>query len=209
MFRRAPLTSKRAHGRDIRLEALLLRAVRPRGQLDQRVQRHLHPGALLLRHVHVVRVDAPQHGLVRHDEDVLAAFQLHDDGLEPDDHVAVGFPAPVAVVVFVVVPRSEVFGVAVRNLLVGEAIADARVEFVERLPFELVVAFWGRGEESSCLVGAFEGRGPDCKLAAVTDGGSDEVRQRTGVELAAFGDVGVSTNFAREVVFRFSVLDRC
>ena len=89
MLRRTPLTPKRADGRDVRLEALLLGTVRPGGQLDERVQRHLHPGALLLRHVHVVGVDAPQHGLVGHDDDVLAALQFHDDGLEPDDDVAV------------------------------------------------------------------------------------------------------------------------
>ena len=61
MLRRAPLAPKCAHGGDVRLEALLVRAVRPRVQLDQRVQGPLHPGALLLRHVHVVGVDAAQH----------------------------------------------------------------------------------------------------------------------------------------------------
>ena len=89
MLRRTPLTPKRANSRDIRLEALFLGTVRPGRQLDERVQRYLHPGALLLRDVHVVSVDAPQHGLVRHDDDVLAALEFHDDGLEPDDDVAV------------------------------------------------------------------------------------------------------------------------
>lgn len=209
MFRRTALTPKGAHSRDVRLEPLLLGAVRPRGQLDQRVQRDLHPGTLLLRHVHVIRVDTPEHGLVRHDEDILAAFQFHNDRLESDDHVAVGFSAPVAIVVFIVVSRLEVFRVVVRNLLVREAIADARVQLIEGFPFELVVAFWGCGEESSRLVGAFEGGGPDCKLAAVTDGGSDEVGQRTGVELATFRDVGVSPNLAGQVEFGFSMLDGC
>ena len=89
MLRRTPLTPKRADGGNIRLEALLLGTVGPGRQLDERVQRHLHPRALLLRHVHVVSVDAPQDGLVRHDDDVLAALEFHDDGLEPDDDVAV------------------------------------------------------------------------------------------------------------------------
>ena len=130
MFRRTPFTPKRADGGNIRLEALLLRTIRPGRQLDKRMQRHLHPRTLLLRHIHIIGVDAPQDGLVRNNDDVLAALQLHDDGLEPNDHVAVGFPAPVAVVVLVVVSRFKVFRVPVRNLLVGEAVADARVQFV-------------------------------------------------------------------------------
>ena len=89
MFRRTSLAPERAHGRNIRLEPLLLRAICPRGQLDQRVQWHLHPGTLLLWHVHVIGVDAPQHGLMRHDDDILTALQFHDDGLKPDDDVAV------------------------------------------------------------------------------------------------------------------------
>ena len=209
MLRRTPLTPKRAHGRDIRLEPLLLGPVRPRRQLDERVQRHLHPGALLLRHIHVIRIDAPQHRLVRDDDDVLAPFQLHDDGFEPDDDVAVGFPAPVAVVVLVVVARLEVFRVAVRNVLVREAVADARVQFVQGLPFELVVALWGGGEEAGGLDGAFESGGPNGELAVIADGGGDEVGQRAGVEFAAFGDVGVAADFALKVKLRFAMLNQC
>ena len=209
MFRRTPLTPKRADGGNIRFEALLLGAVRPGGQLDQRMQRHLHPGTLLLRHVHIIRVDAPQHGLMRHDDDVLTALQLHDDGLESDDDVAIGFSAAVAVVVFVVVSRFEVFGVLVRDLLVREAVAGARVEFVEGFPFELVVAFGGGGEEAGRLVGAFEGGCPDCELAVVTNGGSDEVRERAGVEFPALRYVGVAADLAAEVEFGFAMLDGC
>lgn len=105
------------------------------------MQRHLHPRTILLRHVHVVRVDAPQHGLMRHDDDVLTAFQFHDDRLKSDDDVTVRFSSPVAIVVFVVVSRFEVFGVLVRDLLVREAVAGAGVQFVQGFPFELVVAF--------------------------------------------------------------------
>ena len=141
MFRRTPLTPKRADGGNIRFETLFLRAIRPRGQLDQRMQRHLHPGTLLLRHVHVIRVDAPQHGLMRHDDDVLAAFQFHDDRLKSDDDVTIGFSAAVAIVVFIVVSSFEIFGVLVRDLLVGEAVAGAGVQFVQGFPFEFVVAF--------------------------------------------------------------------
>lgn len=74
MFRRTPLTPERADGWNVRREPLLLCTVRPRRQLDQRMQRHLHPGTLFLRRIHVVRVDAPQHSLMRHDDDILTAF---------------------------------------------------------------------------------------------------------------------------------------
>ena len=206
MFRRAPFTPERAHGRDVGLEPLLLRAVGPRGQLDQRVQRDLHPGALLLRHIHVVGVDAPEHGLMGHDDDILAAFEFHDDGLQSDDHVTIGFPAPVTIVVLVVVSRFEIFRVLVRNLLICQAVARAGIQFVQGFPFEFVIAFWRRGEKSSGLDCAFEGRGPDCELAVVTDGGSDQLGERTGVELAAFGNVGVSADFALKIVFGFAML---
>ena len=78
---------------------------------------------------------------MRHNDDILAPLQLHDYRLKSDDDVAVGFPAPVAVVVFVVVSRFEIFGELVCDFLVGEAVADAAVELVEGFPFQLVVAF--------------------------------------------------------------------
>lgn len=137
------------------------------------MQGHLHPGTLLLRHIHIIRINAAQHGLVRHDDDVLAALQLHDYGFEADDDVAVAFAAAVPVVVFVVVAGAEVFRVAVGDFLVGEAVADAGVEFVERFPFELVVALWGLGEVACRGDGAAEGGGPDCELAVGLDGTGD------------------------------------
>ena len=161
MLRRTSLLPKRAHRRNIRLKPHFLRTIRPRRQLNQRMQRHFHPRTLLLRYVHVVGIYTSQHGLVRDDDDVLAALEFHDYGFEADYHVAVGFTAAVAVVVFVVVAGAEVFGVAVGDFLVGEAVADARVELVERFPFEFVVAFGGSGEVARCLDGAFEGGGPD------------------------------------------------
>ena len=209
MFRRTPFASKCAHGRNVRLKALLLRTIRPRGQLDQRMQRHLHPGTLLLRHVHVIRVDTPQHGLVRHDDDILTALQLHDDRLKPDNNVAIRLSTPVAIIVFIVISRFEIFGVLVRNLLVRETVADARVQFVQGFPFELVVAFWGCVEKSSCLYCAFKGGGPDCKLAVVTDGGCDKVGKRTGVEFTAIRNISVAADLAGKIEFGFAVLDDC
>ena len=101
--------------------------------------------------------------------DVLAAFEFHDDGFQTDHDVAVRFAAAVAVVVFVIVACLEVFGIAVGYFLVGEAVADARVELVEGFPFQFVVAFGGGGEIARCLDGAFEGGGPDCQLAVVAN----------------------------------------
>lgn len=98
---------------------------------------------------------------MRHDDDVLAAFQLHDDGLEADHDVAVGLPAPVAVIVFVVVARAEVFRVAVFDFLVREPIAHAAVEFVQRFPFQFRVALRRGGQEARRLNRAFQRAGPD------------------------------------------------
>ena len=89
MFRNTALASPRRHGLNSSLENLLIRSVRTRRQLDQRVQGHVEPRRFLLVLFHEVGVDAAQDGLVRDDEDVLAALQLHDYGLEPDYNVAV------------------------------------------------------------------------------------------------------------------------
>lgn len=59
------------------------------------------------------------------------------------------------------------------------------------------------------MVGAFEGGGPDGELTVVTDGGSDEVGERAGVEFPAFRYVGVAADFAGEVKFGFAMLDGC
>lgn len=206
MLRRTPLTPKRTNRRNIRLEPLLLGTIRPRRQLDKRMQRHLHPRTLLLRHIHIIRINTPQHSLMRHNYDILAALQLHNDRLQPNDDVAVGFAAAVAVVVLVVVAGAEIFRVTVRDFLIGEAVADARVELVEGFPFEFGVAGGRSGEEARGLDGAFEGGGPDCELAVVADGAGDEFGEGFGVEFASFGDVGVAADLTVEVEFGFAVL---
>lgn len=110
---------------------------------------------------------------MRHDHNIFAPLQLHNNRLESDDHVAVGLPAPVAVVVFVVVAGAEVFGVAVFDFLVGEAVADAAVEFVQGFPFELGVAFGRGGQEARRLDRAFERARPDREVPVVADGLGD------------------------------------
>lgn len=158
MLRRTPLPPPRAHRRYISREPLLHRPIRPRRQLDERMQRHIHPRTPLVVPLHIIRIHAPQHRLVRDDEDILRPLQLHDDGLEARHHVGVGLAAAVAVVVLVGVAGGKVLGELVLDVLVGEAVADAGVELVEGLPLELVV---GRGEEAGGCDGAFESRGPD------------------------------------------------
>lgn len=89
MLRNTAFSAPGTDGFDAGLVDLLLGAVRTRGQLDERVQGDVEPGGFLLVFFHEVGVDAAEDCLVRDDEDVLAAFQLHDDGLEADHDVAV------------------------------------------------------------------------------------------------------------------------
>ena len=145
---------------------------------------------------------------MRDDDDILAPFQFHDDGLQADDYIAVGFTTTVAVVVFVVIAGFEILRVTVGDFLVGEAVAHTAVELVEGFPFELVVAFRGAGEEASRLDGTFESGGPDGELTVVADRGGYEVGKGSGIEFAALGDVGVAANFAFEVEFGFAMLRR-
>ena len=184
MFSRTALDAKRADGGNVCVEALLLSAVRAGGELDQRVQGHLHPRRFFLRHVHVVGVNAPQHGLVGDDDDVLAPLQFHDNGFQPDDHVPVAFSTPVPVVVLVVIAGSKVFRVSIGNFLVRKAVTQTRVELVQGLPFELVIAFGRRGQKSGGLNGSLQRRGPDGQMAVVAYGFLHQIREGAGVELA-------------------------
>ena len=56
-------------------------------------------------------LQAAQDGLVADNEDVLLPLELHDDGLEPDDNVAVRLAATVAVVELVLVAIRKVIWV--------------------------------------------------------------------------------------------------
>jgi hypothetical protein len=135
---------------------LLVTAVRLGRELDDGVQRDLDVRQVGLRQVVEVRIagghasalrpearrpraQAAQDRLVADDQDVLLALELHDDGLEADDDVAVGLAAAVAVVVLVLVAVRKVVRVRGLDLLVRHAVAHARVELVERLPRQLRV----------------------------------------------------------------------
>lgn len=125
---------------------------------------HSHPRRLRLRLLLVVRIDASQHRLMRDDQDVLRALQLHDDRLEADDDVAVRLTPAVAVVVLVLIARSKVLGVLLLDLGVCEAVADAGVELVECFPLQLVVVRGQMGAGGDC---AAQGGRPDRERAAV------------------------------------------
>lgn len=81
VFGRRALRPPCRNSGDVRLEALLVGAICARRELDERMERHLHPGTLLLRCVEEVGIDAAENGLVRDNDDVLATLQLHDNWL--------------------------------------------------------------------------------------------------------------------------------
>ena len=204
MARTGALATPGADGRDVGAQTVFVRLVRLGRQPNQRVQRHLHPGALFLGHVHEVGVDAAQDGLVRHDEDVVAALELHDDGLEPDDDVAVRLAAQVPVVVLVVVALPKVGWILRLDLGVRQAVAHARVELVKRFPLELL-----QGQEARRLNGALERRRPDGQLGHVGLAAhrlAHQARQRARVRLAAVGKICVAADLAREIVLGLAML---
>ena len=75
---------------------------------------------------------------MRDDQDVFAALQFHNDGLQADDHIAIRLSTKVAVVVLVLVTLRKVLGVLLLDLCIRQAIAHARIELVERFPLKLL-----------------------------------------------------------------------
>lgn len=69
------------------------------------------------------------------DQNVLAALQLHDDRLEPNHNVAIRLSTQIAVIVLVFVALGKVLGILLLDLGVGQAVAYAGVELIERFPF--------------------------------------------------------------------------
>jgi hypothetical protein len=168
MLRHAPFAPPGADSRNPRREPFLLRTICPRRQLDERMQRDLsslapshllppaqvlrkskvstysHPRTIALILLHKVRIDAPNNRLMAHNQNILAPLQLHDDRLQPDHHIPIALPAPIAIVILVVVAVLKVLRVRLLDLGVRHAVADAGVELVERLPLQLGVG--GREE---------------------------------------------------------------
>lgn len=94
----------------------------------------------------------------------------------------------------------------VGDFLVGEAVADAAIEFVQRFPLQFVVTFGGCGEEARGLIGTFESGGPDDEFTVVADGIGYQFRKFLSVKLTTLGDVGIAAYLTGEIVFRFAVL---
>lgn len=203
---RCTLSTPGGDGRNISFEALLLGAVSTGSQLDESVKWNLHPGTLLLGHIHEVGINATKDGLVGDDDDILRALQFHDDGFETDDDVAVGLAAAVTIVILVLVASLEVLRVLFSDLLVGEAVADARVQFIQSLPFQLVVAGCGL-EVAGALNGALEGGGPNDDLGVFWDTRlPQQLGKSAGICLAALRDVGITSDGSAQVELGFSVL---
>lgn len=176
MLGSTPLFPKCAHCRYVRFVTLLLGTVSPRREFNQRMQRNLHPRRLLLRHVHVISIDTPQHSLMGDDNDVLASLQFHDDRFKADDHVAVALSTSVAVIVFIIVTGLEVFWVVVGNFLVRQAIADTGIQLVEGFPLKFVISLFRSRQESCGLDGSFQRRSPDGQLTVIADRLSYQIR---------------------------------
>lgn len=203
---RSALSTPGRDSGDISLEALLFGAVSAGGEFDESVQRHLHPGTLLLGHVHEVGVDAAEDSLVGNDDDILTALQFHDDGLKADDDVAVGLTATVAVVVLVFITGSEILGVFLSDFFVGQAVANARVKFVQGFPLQLLIASRSL-EVTGTLNSTTQSRSPDYDLGVVRDTRlAQQLGKCAGVGFAALGDVRVASNTASQVELGFTVL---
>lgn len=118
MFRRAAFAPPGAHRWNIGLVPHFFCTVRPRRQFNERVQRHIHPGTLGLVVLHKVGIYAAKHSLVRHNQNVLATFQFHNDWLQANNNVTVRFSAGIPVVVLVFVAGNKVLGVTILDFLV-------------------------------------------------------------------------------------------
>ena len=207
MLGTAALGAPGADGRNVRLEALLDGAVGLGGELHERVEGYLHPGALALVDVVEVGEDAADHGLVRDDDDVLGPLELHDDGFEADDDVAVRLAPAVPVVVLVVVASLEVLRVLGLDLRVRHAVADTRLELVEGLPLQRLPPHLLR-QVLRRLDCPFQRRRPDGqRLVCGYSRFAHNIRQCPSVRLPPWRQVRVPADLGLQVVFRFAMLD--
>lgn len=172
------------------------------------MKRNLHPRTLLLRGVKEVGVDAAQDGLMGDNDDILTALEFHYDGFQADDNIAVGLSSSVAVVILVFITGRKVIGVLYGDILVSKTVANARVEFIQSLPFQLLKACF------SCKVASCLNRTPECRCPNDDFGVGrksrllHEIRESFCISLASLRDTRVSANFPHEVVLRFTVLKK-
>ena len=139
-------------------------------------------------------------------DNILTALQLHNNRLEPNHHITITLPTPIAIIILVVIAGAEILRIQGFDFGIGEAVADARVELVEGFPFEFGGGDGGGSEVAGGLDGALQGRGPDCEGLVGRRGFADEGGEGLGVEFAAGRDGCVAADFAVQVVFGFAVL---
>ena len=138
---------------------------------------------------------------MRDDENVLASLQLHDDGFQSNDNIPIRLSTEIAVVVLVLVALRKVLGVFLLDFAVGQAVANTRIEFVQRFPFEFL-----KSEEACGLDGALQCGGPNGKPAAIANRLRNKARKSMRIGISALRKICVSSNLARKVVLRLAVL---
>lgn len=105
-----------------------------RDEFDDCVEADGNVGDLLLVALEEVRIDAPQHGLMRnHDDGMLVAFNPVNHRLQPTDEVEVGFSRRIPVLKLVFETAEVGLRILLFNLFVGECLADSGVDFVKHL----------------------------------------------------------------------------
>ena len=138
---------------------------------------------------------------------ILTTLELHDDWLKTNNHVTIRFTATVTIVVFVVITGRKVFRVGLGDFLICQPVTNARVELVEGFPLEFGITFGRSGKKTSGLNGASESGSPNGEFSVIPDGLCNKRRKLLGVEFSSRRNIGVTTDFALEIVFRFAVLD--
>lgn len=178
-----------------------LTAVGPRRQLDEHVEGDLQIGQLLVRLIQKVCEDGPQDRLVGNDENVLLTLHLHDDRLQTQHQIRVRLAAAVAEAELVLVAEGKVLGIGRSDLLVGQAIADARVQLVKGLPVQTRMGKMGGG-----LDGALERAGPDRQGIVAVDLAEDG-RQGAGKLPATLAQRRIASDPSALVMSRLPMLD--
>jgi hypothetical protein len=216
----ASLASPGADSGDVGLIANFFGAIGTRGQLDEGVERNVHPGALSLVLLHEVGVDAAQNSLVGDNKNVFTSLQFHNNRLKTDDDIAIRLSATVAVVVLVFITSGKILGVSVLDLLVSQTVAHARVKLIKGLPLELVVVLRKEARRGD---GSSKSRGPHGKRTIIlrimlaftpvrrlgwtySDRLSDELREFPSILLATRRKKRVTADSSIKVVQRFTVL---
>lgn len=145
---------------------------------------------------------------MRHDNNVFASLELHDDRFKSDDNITVRFTSTVSIVILVLITGCKVLGITLLDLLVSKTVAYAGVKFIESLPLKLVITHFF-DEVTNSLMGTLESRCPDCELGSGRNARlAKEFWEGKSVLLATRRDIGIATNSTSEIELRFSVLSK-